>query len=338
MLTYSRCDFLTSGSELPRDGALARRYARCQETTRSIPQKHMPSMQIAAYGVYAKTFIRPKFSGNATVRSLRRMAASMDAWAPRVKVVPVPLEHCNAEWIVTSHGTSDRVLLYLPGGGFIMRTPRAHRHLAAALARTSRARAQVVFYRLAPEHPFPAGLDDCIAAYERLLDEGVDPGRIVVGGDSAGGALVLALLLALRDAGRPLPAGAFGLSPSADLRRWSKRGSAHGAPPDVMFPGANEIAVDMLLYVNGQEGLLENPLVSPALGDFRGLPSLFLQCGSEESLCYDARAVAQRARESGVDVQLEIWEKMPHVWHAMRAPESDRAIEHVGDFVRRRCP
>ena len=300
----------------------------------------MPSMQIAAYGVYAKTFIRPKFSGNATVRSLRRMAASMDAWAPRVKVMPAPLEHCNAEWIATSHGTSDRVLLYLPGGGFIMRTPRTSRHLAAALARTSRARAQVVFYRLAPEHPFPAGLDDCIAAYERLLDEGVDAGRIVVGGDSAGGALVLSLLLALRDAGRPLPAGAFGLSPSADLRRWSKHGAAPGAPPDMMFPDATDVAVavDMLLYVNGRESLLENPLVSPALGNFRGLPPLFLQCGSEEALCYDAREVAQRARESGVDVQLEIWEKMPHVWHTLRAPESDRAIEHVGDFVRRRCP
>ena len=169
VLTDSRCNLLKSGSERPRDGASAKRYARPLRNHAKYPTYKMPSMQIAAYGVYAKTFIRPKFSGNATVRSLRRMAASMDAWAPRVKVMPAPLEHCNAEWIATPHGTSDRVLLYLPGGGFIMRTPRTSRHLAAALARTSRARAQVVFYRLAPEHPFPAGLDDCIAAYERLL-------------------------------------------------------------------------------------------------------------------------------------------------------------------------
>jgi acetyl esterase/lipase len=298
----------------------------------------MPSLQIAAYSVYAKAFIRPRFSGNATVASLRRMAASMDAWAPRVKVVRVPLEHCEAEWIATTHATSNRVLLYLPGGGFIMRTPRMHRHLAATLASVSRARAQVVFYRLAPEHPFPAGLEDAIAAYERLLDEGIDPARIVVGGDSAGGSLTLSLLLALRDAGRPLPAGAFGLSPSADLRRWSKRGAAPGAPPDVMFPDTANVAVDTLVYVDGDEDMLEDPLVSPALGNFRGLPPLFLQCGSEETLSYDAREVARRASASGVEVQLEVWEKMPHVWHAMRAPESDRAIAHVGDFVRRCCP
>jgi acetyl esterase/lipase len=298
----------------------------------------MPSLQIAAYSAYAKAVIRPRFSGNATVRSLRRMAASMDAWAPRVKVVPVPLEHCEAEWIAMSHATSDRVLLYLPGGGFIMRTPRMHRHLAATLARVSRARAQIVFYRLAPEHPFPAGLNDAVAAYERLLDEGIDPARIVVGGDSAGGALTLSLLLALRDAGRPLPAGAFGLSPSGDLRRWSKRGAAPGAPPDVMFPDTANVAVDTLVYVGGDEAMLEDPLVSPALGNFRGLPPLFLQAGSEETLCYDAREVARRARATGVDVTLEVWEKMPHVWHAVRAPESNRAIAHVGDFVRRCCP
>jgi acetyl esterase/lipase len=298
----------------------------------------MPSLQIAAFSAYSKTFIRPKWTGKATVASLRRMAASMDSYAPHVKVEPAPLEHCDAEWIATSHGTSDRVLLYLPGGGFIMRTPRMHRYLAATLARASRARAQIVFYRLAPEHPFPAGLEDCIAAYERLLDEGVDPARIVVGGDSAGGSLTLSLLLALRDARRPLPAGAFGLSPSADMRRWSKRGAAPGAPPDVMFPDTANVAVDTLVYVGGDKAMLENPLVSPALGNFRGLPPLFLQCGSEETLCYDAREVARRARASGVEVELEIWEKMPHVWHAVRAPESDRAIAHVGDFLRRCCP
>ena len=163
--------------------------------------------------------------GIAAMREVDDMRTGAARWLDRISSLDsdmsmddARISHCDVDWVYPKGIETDRVLLYLPGGGFVVRTPDAHRALAGRIARAAHARALVVFYRLAPEHRFPAALDDCIEAYETMIAQDVPPSRIVLGGDSAGGCLALAALQVLRDRGRPLPAAAFALSPVTDLR------------------------------------------------------------------------------------------------------------------------
>jgi monoterpene epsilon-lactone hydrolase len=188
-------------------------------------------------------------------------------------------------------------LLYLHGGAYVIGSAQAYRSLAAELARAAGAVAYSIDYRLAPEHPMPAAIEDAAAAYRALLAEGFDASRIVIAGDSAGGGLTLATLLALRDAGDPLPAAALFLA-NADPR---------------------------------------DPRASPAFADLAGLPPLLIQVGTAEILLDDAIAVARAAGLAGVEARLAIWADMIHVWHAFAfmLPEGRAAIEEAGQFLRR---
>src|SRR5438128_77266 len=215
----------------------------------------------------------------------------------------------------------------------LLASPRSHRHRAAAIARAAGTRALLLDYRLAPEHPFPAALGDAVAAYQWLLAQGIAPGRVVVAGDSAGGGLTVATLLALRDRGLPRPAGGVCISPWVDL--------TNSAASYV-----TKAAVDPIVTREGIEGMTQAyvgagdrkaPLVSPLYADLRNLPPLLVQVGGDEVLLDDALGLGERARAAGVDVTVEEWPSMIHVWHWFlpMLDEAERAIEVIGRFVRR---
>lgn len=253
---------------------------------------------------------------------------------PDVKVEAVMAPRRPAEWLTPPGARADAVLFYLHGGGYVIGSPRSHRHLAAALARAAGTRALLLDYRLAPEHPFPAALDDAVAAYEWLLAYGVAPDRVVIGGDSAGGGLTVATLLALRDRRLPWPAGGVCISPWVDLTNSAASYRSKAAvDPIVTLEGIAQLTQ---AYLGGADPKL--PLVSPLYADLRGLPPLLIHVGSDEVLLDDALGLAARAREAGVDVTVREWPAMIHVWHWFQPmlDEADQAITEIGGFVKAR--
>jgi monoterpene epsilon-lactone hydrolase len=254
--------------------------------------------------------------------------------APDVRVEPVLAPVAPAEWL-RPPGAGHAVVLYLHGGGYVIGSPRSHRHLAAAIAGAAGASALLLDYRRAPECAFPAAVDDAVAAYRWLLDDGrVPAGRIVIAGDSAGGGLTVATLLALRDGGLALPAGAVCISPWTDLTCSAPSYATKAAVDPVVAPAL--VTAMAKAYLGSADA--RTPLASPLHADLRGLPPLLVQVGSEEVLLDDATGLAERARAAGVEVTLEVWDAMIHVWHWFlpMLDEAERAVERIGTFVQER--
>lgn len=221
-------------------------------------------------------------------------------------------------------------LLYLHGGAFLLRTLNAHMDLAAGIAREAGLdQAVLPIYRLAPECPYPAAIDDCMAAYVGLLNRGVSPGRIALGGDSAGGGLVLKLLMRLRERGLPMPCCGVLISPFTDMS-CSGRSIETNAGVDPMF--GRIAALHVRFYLGGNDP--RDPLCSPLFGRFEGLPPLMTQVGSTERLLDDSLRLAPRIRRAGGELYVQVWNHMPHVWQAMALPESAQAIGALGRFIR----
>jgi monoterpene epsilon-lactone hydrolase len=259
------------------------------------------------------------------------------------RVFPTPpdvvIEHVAApdrlaEWLRPPHARTDAAVLYLHGGGYVIGSPRSHRHLVAAIAGAAGTAALLVDYRLAPEHPFPAALEDALAAYQWLLGRGLAAGRVVVAGDSAGGGLTVATLLAIRDRGLPRPAAGVCISPWVDL---TCSGATY-ATKAAVDPIVTRQSVTMMAQAYAGAGDPKAPLLSPLYADLRGLPPLLVQVGSDEVLLDDALGLGERARAAGVDVTVEEWPAMIHVWHWFlpMLAEAERAIGVIGDFVRAR--
>jgi len=231
------------------------------------------------------------------------------------------------EWLIPQHSLPDQALVYLHGGGFVYGATPQHIALAAHLARRMGARALVVDYRLAPEHPFPAALDDCAAVCRWLRRQGIAPQNTVLAGDSAGGNLTLTTLMKLRDGGEPLPAAVACLSPLADL---SPRSPPSVSDP-LLTPGA--IRFYSASYAAGSDS--RAPLLSPVYGDWRGLPPLLIQVGEDEILRDDATRCTAAAHAAGVDVRLEIYERMWHVFQLFLAlPQAGVALDDIARFLR----
>jgi len=264
---------------------------------------------------------------------LRGAAARVDALgrAPAdVRHEAVIADSVPATWIDVKGARRDRVLLYLHGGAFITETPKFHGALLARLCRESRARGLMPSYRLAPEHQYPAALDDCLAAYRWLLAQGFEAGCIVVAGDSAGGNLTLALLLRLRDEGVALPAGAVALSPVTDLTFSGDSVQRNDGVDDMFRADLLDAMVPVYLARRDQR---TDPYVSPLFGDYSGLPPLLLVVGSTELLLDDSVRVAQRWPEAS----LLVWDGMPHVFPGFQfLPEAQQATQRIGRFVRAR--
>jgi epsilon-lactone hydrolase len=238
----------------------------------------------------------------------------------------------NADWVSVPESASDRVVLYLHGGGYVIGSNTTHRELAGRVARAAQARVLVINYRLAPEHPFPAAVEDATEAYRWLSKEGVAPERIAVAGDSAGGGLTLATLLALKQADDPLPACAVCLSPWIDLEG-TGASAQPGAVDDPMIT-ADGLRETARQYASND---IRNPLAAPLYGNYAGLPALLIQVGTREILLDDARRAADKARAARVDVTLEEEEGLIHVWQMFGPdmPEAAASVSRIGAFIRK---
>jgi len=232
-------------------------------------------------------------------------------------------------------GRPERTLLYLHGGGFVIHAPPFYRHCGRRLSRRLAAEVYIPDYRLAPRHPYPAPVEDCLAVYAALLEEGRDPASIAVLGDSAGGNLLLSLLLQLRDKGMPLPACAVPISPATDLlfAGDSMRSNLH------LDPLVAAEVLPALGQAYAHPDVLGHHYVSPVKGDYTGLPPMCVLVGSTEVLLDDSRRVAEAARAAGVPVELYVWPEMPHVFPLFHfLPEARQALELIARFVLRHTP
>ena len=247
-----------------------------------------------------------------------------------VDVQELTIEHANADWVSTPGCAQDRAILYFHGGGYVIGSNVAYREFAGRLSRATGARVLVLNYRLAPEHPFPAAVDDATMAYRWLLNEGYAASKLTIAGDSAGGGLTLAALVSLRDGGTELPGCGVCLSPWADLQG-TGASSQPGAVSDPL------VTVDGLVGMSGSYAPndLTNPLASPLHADYTGLPPLLLQVGTREILLDDTTRVAEKAQAAGVDVTTFMGEGLIHVWPVLvpTAPESVAALEQIGEFI-----
>lgn len=250
---------------------------------------------------------------------------------PDVKCEKVEAGGVPAEWIVAPGAAEDRVILYLHGGGYVMGSVNTHRAMVARISRAAKAKALSLDYRLAPEHPFPAAVDDATAAYRWLLAQGYKANKIVIAGDSAGGGLTLATLLALRDAKTPLPAAAVPISAWSDMEGTGASVKTRAAVDPMV--GSTSLSGMAKHYVGNSDP--KHPHLSPLHGDYRGLPPMLLQVGDAEILLDDSTRVAEKAKAAGVKVDLEVWPEMVHVWHvyAKLLPEAQQAIDRIGQYV-----
>jgi epsilon-lactone hydrolase len=265
------------------------------------------------------------------------LRALMESWtAGAVPPEGVTVERVDAggvpaEWVRADGARSDAALLYLHGGGYCIGSPNTHRNLAAQLSRRMCIPVLLLDYRLAPEHPHPAAVEDATTAYRFLLASGIAPERLAVAGDSAGGGLTFATLVALRDDGVPLPAAAAAISPWTDLACNSETYATRGE----LDPMCDGVGLKRMAdwFLAGQDP--RDPLASPRYADLNGLPPVLVHVGDHEVLLTDSTAIAERARAAGVDVTLEVWPEMIHVWHAFVGivPESDEAVGKLGTYL-----
>jgi acetyl esterase/lipase len=249
-----------------------------------------------------------------------------------VRVEPVEFGGVRAEWTSTPNADPQRALLFFHGGGYISGSLDSHRHMIAQAGREAGARTLAVAYRLAPEHPYPAALDDAVAAYHYLLASGLQPASVAVSGESAGGGLVLAMLMHVRAAGVALPACVWCSSPWVDLTMSGATMETKAAvDPLISGPYLAELAA---AYLHGMDP--RAPLVSPLYGDLAGLPPLLIQCGSDETLLADAVRLAAVAGAAGVRVTLDIWPDMIHAFPLFyqEVDAGKRALAAVGVFIR----
>src|SRR5215472_14829500 len=282
--------------------------------------------------------LRQKLASRVRSDDYRQRRKDMDAraleykMAPDVTVEPVTANGVRAEWTSTPSDARDAALLWLHGGGYVIGSLESHRHLVSEAGRATRAWALALDYRLAPEHPFPAAVEDAVSGYRYLLARGIRPGRIAIAGDSAGGGLVVAAMLAVRDAGLAQPACGWCISPWVDMGAIGESiTSRAAADPMVQRDGLLDMAT---LYLNGADP--RSPLAAPIYADLRGLSPLLIQVGAAETLLDDAIRLAQVAGAADVRVDLQVWPEMVHVWHLFH-PElaaGKRAIQAGGDYIR----
>jgi len=251
-----------------------------------------------------------------------------------VDMKPVDAGGVSAEWFSQPASDRSRVILYLHGGGYSTGSINSHRDFLARLCIASGMRVLAADYRLAPEHPFPAQLEDSHRVYRWLIEElGIHPEHIVIGGESAGAGLTLSTLVSLRDAGLPLPAGGVLVSGWFDLdsRSTSMQFNSH-------YDFVTRIGIRTMAKRFAPRSEHSNPLVSPVHADMSGLPALLIQVGAAETLLDDNLRVAEAARSAGVEVKLEVWPDMIHAWHvfAPMLEEGRRAIARIGEFVKER--
>jgi len=248
-----------------------------------------------------------------------------------ISVEPVDANGIPCRWIYAPEARSDRFVIYFHGGGYVMGSLHTHEELMSRISRHCKARVLGVDYRLAPEHPYPAAVNDGLLVYEWLLAQNIPAGNIMMGGDSAGGGLTLATLLAAKNKSISMPAGAILFSPWTDLTG-SGESMITRAEADPMIAGGRDGLASMASLYHGQTAA-SDPLVSPLFGDLSLLPPLLIQVGDAEVLLSDSTRLADYARKHGVRADLQIWDEAPHVFQALpMIPEAKEALEKAGAF------
>jgi epsilon-lactone hydrolase len=259
--------------------------------------------------------------------------ASVDGVAPDIAFEPVDLGGCDCEWSLAPGSDRAKVLMFFHGGGYCSGSIRSHRGVVSESGRAAQVRTLAVGYRLAPENPFPAALDDAAAAFEFLLGQGIAASRIAIAGDSAGGGISLATMVRLRDAGRPLPGCAWLVSPWVDLEMTGATIDSKAAiDPLIHREYLGELAS---AYLGGADP--RQPLASPLHAELAGLPPVLVQAGSAETLLDDSVRIAGRLGAADVPVTLEVWPHMIHAWHlwSTRLTAGRLAIAAAGAFIAR---
>jgi len=248
-------------------------------------------------------------------------------------LIPSEIGGIYVEWLVPKRSMEDKVILYLHGGGYALCSANTHRPLAARIGDAAGVKVLFPEYRLAPEHPFPAAIEDAVQVYRWLLSKGYDSSNIVLAGDSAGGGLCLAVTLVLRDENEPLPAGIVCLSPWVDL---TSSGESYRKNNELDPYLNRKLVRDAARMYAGKEAL-DHPLISPVYADLFGLPPLFIQVGNHEVLQSDAELLAVKARIAGVETSIKVWEGMWHVWQISGdfLPEARQATREIGQFIRK---
>jgi acetyl esterase/lipase len=281
-----------------------------------------------------RLFLKPGLNPGIGIEERRRKIAAYEGWIGRpptgTTTRDLPLAMVPTTRVSRPNAIPGRQVLFLHGGGYITGSPALYRHVLWRFAQSCRAEIVAIDYRLAPEHPFPAALDDAVSAWKALLAEGAEPWRCALLGDSAGGGLALALVLRLRDKGVPLPGAVVAISPWTDLAVTGESSRDDSADPMLKSDCLRPFAAQ---YLQGADCF--HPYASPLYGDPRGFPPTLLQVGSDEILRDDSTRMAARLHEAGCAVTLEVWPRMPHVWHAFAPlmPEANRAIARVGAFM-----
>ena len=307
----------------------------------------MPSIRARLTNAFLRRTTKSVWRPDLDIRQVRAHAARMDTRigrrAPPAVTEAVEFAGVKATWFGEPALSAKGTILYLHGGAWCIHLPGVYRRLATKLSELTGMRVLLPDYRLAPEYPFPAAIDDCLAAYRWLLEQGYADRPLAVAGDSAGGNLTLVTLMRARDLMLPMPGCAVLLSPSTDLTL-SAPSAKYNADADPMF--AKE-AGDLLppLYCPDQDRT--NPLVSPLFGSWNGLPPLLFHAGSTEMMLDDSVRAHDRARQAGVVAEIEVWREMPHVFHVFGwLPEANLAlhqiaayiIENAGGSLQRRLP
>ncbi len=296
----------------------------------------MPSLQSYIFRPLIRRIMSEQFDARKSVAEIRAYVAKNGrplTLARGTKIQAATVANLPAYWIDAPGVNPEHVILYLHGGGFIMGFSPFDETMLSRLSRDAGARILALDYRLAPEHPFPAPVDDTVAAYQWLLQQGVPPQNIVIGGDSSGGNLALSGMIMTRDSGDPLPAGIFCFSPGTDMTLSGPSFESRAKRDPVLSLPFLEYARPF--YTGDAD--LRAPLLSPIFADLHGLPPMMIHVGDDEILLSDAEELATKARASGVAVDLVVW---PHMWHVFEIfapflPEARRAVAATGAFVKR---
>jgi acetyl esterase/lipase len=301
--------------------------------TQESVKAEMASWQAHAIDAALRLLLKRRLPPDLDVQKIRaRIEGMAQSRAKGVRISQARVG-CLGEWVEVPGLAADApVMLYLHGGGYTVCSPRTHRPITGFFARAG-FRVFCPDYRLAPEYPFPAALDDAVASYEGLLSGGAPPGETVLAGDSAGGGLALALLVALRDRGRPLPAAAALLSPWTDLAITGKTVQTN-ARRDAYLSGVGA-AKTASLYLGSTDP--RTPLASPLYADLHGLPPMVIHVGEREILRDDATRIAERLRAAGGEAALSVWPVVPHVWQLFNRvlPEGRASLAQMAEFLRK---
>lgn len=248
-----------------------------------------------------------------------------------VRIEKIVIDGTRAAWVCPASAGDEKVVLYLHGGGYVVGGIDNYQAMCGLMAHTLNMKVLLPDYRLAPEHPFPAALEDVQKVYQWLLAQGYQPANITIAGDSAGGGLSVATVLALRDAKVPLPAAVVCISPWADL---TCKGQSHISKAEAESMLMTDVLLEWASCYAGRENL-QNLLISPVYADFHDFPPLLIQVGSDEILLDDALTLAKKAKADGANVELKIWAGMWHVWHIFGdlIPESRQAFDEIAKFI-----